>query len=93
MLLSLYYTLRSLGNGSYLVARPTSDDPSGYLLVFREHADALGYINTHSPELCDRFAVETIPSQRLPSLLQRWQLVGVGLVQDPLLPTIEFLSI
>ena len=87
-----YYTVRSQINGNYLVAHPDPDQP-GYLLVFPEHFDALSYLNTHGGEAGDRFAVEALPTQQLQAVLQRWQLEGIGLVQDPLIPTIEFLTV
>ena len=95
MFSSLYYTLRSTVSGHYLVARPQPNDPAGYLLVFREHADALSYLNTHGPDpdMDNRFAVESIPEKALKSILQRWKLGGVGIVQDPLLPEIEFFNV
>ena len=90
---SQYYTLRSQVNGTYLVAHPHPDDTSGYLLVFQEHFEALSYLNTHGGEVSDHFTVESLPPTQLQAVLQRWQLQGLGLVQDPLIPTIEFLQI
>jgi hypothetical protein len=63
-----------------------------YLLVFKEHYDALSYINTHGADVADRFAVESIAGTQLGNLLKRWGFAGMGMVQDPLLPRIEFLQ-
>jgi hypothetical protein len=63
-----------------------------YLLVFKEHYDALSYINTHGADVADRFAVESIAGTQLGNLLKRWGFMGMGMVQDPLLPRIEFLQ-
>lgn len=90
-----YYLIRSRVDGQYLVAKPNADsgqtEPS-YLLMFREHFDALSYLNTHGADVADRFAVESINGNQLKGLLQRWGFTGVGIVQDPLVPTVEFLS-
>ena len=99
----VFYLIRSRQDGQYLVARPTpSTNPSssgradqpdkGYLLMFQEHFDALSYLNTHGAGVADRFAVESIASTQLNGLLKRWGFVGIGVVKDPLLPQIEFLS-
>ncbi|HEY9909881.1 MAG TPA: hypothetical protein V6D18_19995 [Thermosynechococcaceae cyanobacterium] len=92
----LYYLLRSRQDGSYLVARPRPAAEAGqpaqeFLLMFREHSDALSYLNTHGAGVVDRFAVETIAATRLDDLMQRWGFTGLGMVQDPLLPNVEFL--
>lgn len=100
MFSQLYYLVRSKLDGSYLVARPNRAEPTegsrqpepGYLLVFREHFDALSYLNTHGSDVVDRFAVESVPGSQLESLLKRWGFAGIGLVQDPLIPRVEFLS-
>lgn len=63
-----------------------------YLLVFKEHYDALSYINTHGADVADRFAVESIAGTQLGNLMKRWGFMGMGMVQDPLLPRIEFLQ-
>ncbi|WNZ24255.1 hypothetical protein HJG54_16250 [Leptolyngbya sp. NK1-12] len=97
MLSETFYLIRSKIDGQYLVARPRATDPGklpdpGFLLMFREYADALSYLNTHGSGVADRFAVETIPGTQLKSLLKRWGFTGVGVVQDPLLPQIQFLQ-
>lgn len=95
-----YYIVRSRADGSYLVAHPYKEerakegqpsDPS-FLLLFREHFDALSYLNTHASGVADRFAVESIPGTQIDNLLKRWSFTGIGVVQDPLVPRIEFLS-
>jgi hypothetical protein len=94
MLSQIYYLVRSQADGRYLVAhleqRPSDD--SGYLLLFGEYSEALSYLNTHGGDVAERFAVESLPSTQLGGLLKRWNFSGVGIVRDPLLPKIEFLS-
>lgn len=99
MLSQIFYFVRSKQDGQYLVARPkmaapgeSSRPPMGYVLLFREYADALSYLNTHGSGVSDRFAVESIPSTQLKGLMTRWGFDGIGLVQDPLLPSVEFLE-
>ncbi len=87
----IHYLIRSRQDGKYLVARP-KQHPATYLLIFREHFDALSYLNNHSGGLTDRFAVESLSGTQLKGLLQRWDYQGIGLVEDPLLPKIQFLS-
>jgi hypothetical protein len=36
--------------------------------------------------------VESIPGPQVGSLLKRWGFAGVGIVNDPLLPKVEFLQ-
>ncbi len=91
MLSEVYYLLRSKADGRYITARP-DEDASGYLLLFRENFDALSYLNTHAPDVANRFAVESIPGTQLGSLLKRWGFVGVAMVTDPLLPKVDFLQ-
>lgn len=90
---ALYYVLRSQANGNYLTAHPDPDDAVSYLLVFSEQFDALSYLNAHGSDVAQQFQVETLPTQQLRGVLDRWQLHGIGLVQDPLLPRIEFLQV
>ncbi|MBD2364160.1 hypothetical protein [Anabaena sp. UHCC 0399] len=91
MLSEVYYILRSKADGRYLTARP-NEDASVYLLLFQENFDALSYLNTHAPEVANRFAVESLPGTQLGSLLKRWGFTGVGIVTDPLLPKVDFLK-
>jgi len=58
--------------------------------MFREHFDALSYLNTHGSDLADRFGVNLFPAAASRGLLKRWGFTGVGIVQDPLLPKIGF---
>jgi hypothetical protein len=88
MMSSNYYLIRSKSDGRYLAARP--DEQSSYLLLFREDFEALSYLNTHAGELASRLAVELVADSHLGDLIKRWGFVGVGLVSDPLVPTIEF---
>ena len=95
MFSQIYYLILSRADGRYLVAQPnTGDDSAGtsYLLMFREHFDALSYLNTHGSDVADRFAVESVSGTQLKNLLTRWGFTGVGIVQDPLVPQIEFLE-
>ncbi|MEA5510719.1 hypothetical protein VB715_13175 [Crocosphaera sp. UHCC 0190] len=96
MLSQIHYLVRSKVDGKYLVARINQGEdqaPLSYLLVFQEHFEALSYLNTHGSEVSDRFVVESISGTQLKGVLQRWGFQGIGLVRDPLLPKIEFLSI
>ena len=96
----ILYLIRSKIDGQYLVARPrpqadraeSQSPPPGFLLLFKEYADALTYLNAHAQEYADRFAVETIAGTQLGNLLKRWSFGGVGIVQDPLIPRVEFLQ-
>ncbi len=92
MLSETYYLIRSKADGRYLAARPNQDDASTFVLLFRENFDALSYINTHAGDLANRLGVETVSGTQLKTVLQRWSFNGVGMVTDPLLPKIEFLS-
>ncbi len=94
-----FYLIRSRADGQYLVARPqrkTDDGENrshpGYVLLFKEHFDALSYLNTHGAEVVEQFAVESMPGSQLGNLLNRWGFLGIGLVQDPLVPQIQFLQ-
>ncbi|HEY9747418.1 MAG TPA: hypothetical protein V6C63_01850 [Allocoleopsis sp.] len=95
MLTQVYYAIRSKLDGNYLTAnfkQSSSNTKSSYLLLFREHFEALSYLNTHASDLSDRFGVESIPGTQVNSLMKRWGFAGVGIVQDPLIPQVEFLS-
>ncbi|MBR8827713.1 MAG: hypothetical protein DSM107014_07365 [Gomphosphaeria aponina SAG 52.96 = DSM 107014] len=91
----IHHLIRSKIDGKYLTARvgvEQNDTETGYLLTFKEDFDALSYLNNHGADVANRFGVESISSIQLKSLLQRWGFKGIGLVQDPLLPRIEFFS-
>jgi hypothetical protein len=94
MFTQTHYLIRSKQDGRYLVAHPRSggDETMGYLLMFREHFDALSYLNTHGGDIADRFGVESVSGTQLKGLLQRWGFQGLGMVEDPLVPQIQFLS-
>lgn len=93
MLLQINYVIRSRQDGKYLVARiPSAGGEKSYLLVFHHDYDAISYINTHGKEFSDRLSVETTSPIQLKSLLQRWDYGGFGIVKDPLLPDIEFVT-
>jgi hypothetical protein len=95
MFSQIYYLILSRADGRYLVAQVNRDDDSAgtkYLLMFREHFDALSYLNAHAADVADRFAVESVSGTQLKGLLKRWGFTGVGIVQDPLVPQIEFLE-
>jgi hypothetical protein len=91
MLSQQYYVLRSRGSGEYLVAHPTADASEGFLLLFPSDYEALSYVNTHSPG--SSCTVESLATNALPMTLTRWQLVGIGIVNDPLVPHIQFLRV
>ena len=92
MLSQVFYLLRSRSDGKYLSANPNPDSAVSFLLMFREDYEALSYLNAHAGDMADRFGVESISGSQLKSLLQRWGFNGVGIVQDPLVPNIEFLT-
>ncbi len=94
MFSQIYYLILSRADGRYLVAKPntgTQDSEAVYLLMFCEHFDALSYLNAHALDVADRFTVESATGTQINNLLKRWGYSGVGIVQDPLVPQIEFL--
>lgn len=95
MSLPINYLIRSKQDGKYLVAR-LSESPdqaeASYLLVFKEDYEALSYINTHGKPYSDRLSVESVSPTQLKGLLQRWGYQGLGIVEDPLIPTIHFVQ-
>lgn len=96
MLSQYYYTLRSRLDGQYLVARlksPDQENPLAYLLVFKEDYDALSYLNTHAADFSDRFGVESVSNSQLKGMIQRWGFKGLGMVQDPLEPRVDFVTL
>ena len=94
MLLQINYLVRSKQDGKYLVAKMPDKNgiEASYLLVFQQDYDAMSYINTHGKEFSDRLTVETASPIQLKGLMQRWDYAGFGIVKDPLLPEIEFVS-
>ncbi|MGK7920309.1 MAG: hypothetical protein AB4080_09940 [Trichodesmium sp.] len=93
MLSQIYYLLRSQVDGSYVSANPDPDKAVKFLLLFQEDFEARSYLNTHAPDVADRFAVESIPPTQLKTILNRWSFQGIAVVKDPLLPNIEFLVV
>ena len=91
MLSQFYYVVRSQTSGEYLIAHPSADAADGFLLLFSADYDALSYINAHGSG--GKGAVEMMTAIALPATLKRWELKGVGIVQDPLIPRVEFLRI
>ncbi|AKG21900.1 hypothetical protein [Calothrix sp. 336/3] len=92
MSLEIYYLLRSKSDGKYLAALPEGAT-SGYLLLFKEDFDALSYLNTHAADFAHRFAVESLPNSQVSTILKRWGFSGIGVVNDVLIPKIEFLLV
>lgn len=86
-----YYLLRSRADGNYIVAHLQPSD-SGYLLLFQEDFEALSYLNAHAAAVANKFAVESLPKTQLGNVLKRWGFHGIGIVQDPLIPRIEFMA-
>ena len=96
MLSQINYVIRSLKDGKYLVARIAQEQDraeASYLLVFKLDHEALSYINSHAQEFGDRLNVESLSPTQLKALLNRWGYQGIGLVEDPLIPNINFLKI
>ena len=94
-----YYLLRSKSTGQYLVARPPVEgthpeqptDP--FLLLFVADFDALSYLNRHAEEHAPQFSVEYCDRTKIKSICDRWDYKGVGVVNDPLVPRVEFMSL
>ncbi|MEO0768538.1 MAG: hypothetical protein AAFY72_03760 [Cyanobacteria bacterium J06649_4] len=100
MLTTPYYLLRSKKSGNYLFARPSMQGehpeapPSNpFLLLFIADFDAMSYINTHAKEVADQFLVEYCDQTKIKGICDRWSYKGVGIVNDPLVPRVEFLSL
>ena len=96
MLSQINYLIRSQKDGKYLVAKIEEEDSNkttSYLLVFKEDYEALSYINTHGQAMSDRLTVESTSANALKSILQRWGYQGIGYVQDPLIPEIQFMIV
>ena len=94
-----YYLLRSNSTGQYLVARPPVEgghpelatDP--FLLLFIADFDALSYLNAHAKDYAPQFSVEYCDRTKIKSICDRWSYKGVGVVNDPLVPQVEFMSL
>ena len=88
-----YYLLRSTHDGQYLAAKPRHTEHSkGFLMLFNADYEALSYVNQHAAEVANRFAVEPISGSQLKQMMERWGYEGVGVVNDPLVPQVEFLK-
>ncbi|NER81308.1 MAG: hypothetical protein F6K42_17425 [Leptolyngbya sp. SIO1D8] len=90
----VYYLLRSKQDGRHLAARPDGETGSSktFLLLFPADHEALSYLSTHAPEVRDRFTVESLPAYQLKSVITRWGFAGIGVVSDPIAPTVQFLA-
>ena len=93
MLGDVHYVLRSRADGRYLTAQPDATDGQSYLLLFKEDYEAREYLNRFAPDLGDRLTVEAVPLPQLKPVLQRWGYRGVALVEEPLLPSFQFLEL
>lgn len=89
MAFQTYYLIRSQNDGQYITGRLGVEK---YVLVFQQDFEAHSYLNTHAPDLAHQFAVETLVNSQLNALLNRWGYRGIGLVQDPLIPRVEFMA-
>ncbi len=49
-------------------------------------------MNADATDLVNRLTVESIPGTQVRSVLKLWGFAGVGMVDDPLLPKVEFLQ-
>lgn len=87
-----YYLLRSTQDGQYLAAKPRNQESKGFLMLFNADYEALSYVNQHAAEVASHFAVEPISGQQLKQMMDRWGYEGVGVVNDPLVPHVEFLT-
>ena len=99
MLNTPYYLLRSKASGKYLIARPPiqgahPEQPAvPFLLLFVADFDALSYLNAHAKEHADQFSVEYCDRKQIKSICDRWSYKGVGIVNDPLVPRVEFIGL
>lgn len=99
MLNTPYYLLRAKASGKYLVARPPTpgehpEAPTNpFLLLFIADFDALSYLNAHAKDHADQFSVEYCDQTKIKGICDRWSYKGVGVVNDPLVPRVEFLSL
>ncbi len=99
MLNTPYYLLRAKSTGQYLVARPPIEgghpeqptDP--FLLLFVADFDALSYLNAHAGDHAAQFSVEYCDRTQIKKICDRWSYKGIGVVNDPLVPRIEFLGL
>jgi hypothetical protein len=52
----------------------------------------MSYLSTHSAAAQAQLAVECLSAAQLRTNLDRWGFQGIGLVEDPILPSIQFLE-
>jgi hypothetical protein len=90
--MELYYVLRSRLNGQFLVAHPDPDAQQKYVLVFKADYEAMSYLSAHGATAQAQLAVECLSAAQLRINLDRWGFQGIGLVEDPILPSIQFLA-
>ena len=88
---STYYLILLQQNGRYLVAYPENE--RSYLLLFLEYAQALSYLNTHAKQLAENFKIECLSMGQIQLIIKRWQFDGLGIVEDPWEPKIEWFSV
>lgn len=88
-----YYLLRSTHDGQYLAAKPRNQESKGFLMLFNADYEALSYVNQHAAEVANRLAVESISGQQLKQMINRWGYEGIGVVNDPLVPEVDFLRV
>jgi hypothetical protein len=91
--MELYYVLRSRLNGQFLVAHPNGPEDKSYVLVFKADYDALSYLNTHAAQSKEQLTTESLSASQLRANMDRWGFQGIGLVEDPILPGIQFLEL
>ena len=96
---SHYYLLCAKSNGKYLAARPPAnldlpEQPTdSFLMLFIADFDALSYLNTHAKTHADQFSVAYCDRTQIKRICDRWNYKGVALVNDPLVPRLEFMQI
>jgi hypothetical protein len=91
--MELYYVLRSRMNGQFLVAHPDVNPQQRYILVFKADYEAMSYLNAHAAKTQEQLATECLSASQLKANMDRWGFQGIGLVEDPLLPSIQFLEL
>ncbi|MEM8602376.1 MAG: hypothetical protein AAGF24_00885 [Cyanobacteria bacterium P01_H01_bin.121] len=91
MITKPYYAIRARQTGRYLTASDP-DTVAQYLLLFREDFEARSYLTTHAQDLKAQFTIEYLSQNAIAPILGRWDLQGIGIVIDPLIPTIQFLQ-
>jgi hypothetical protein len=94
MFSQVYYLLRAKKDGKYLVAHQTNQagKKQSYLLIFTQDFEALSYLNNHAPEYVKEFCLESASHQQLKLIIARWGFSGLAMVEDSLIPQVNFLS-